>query len=189
MLAMRRETQQWMRTWQSHAGPVPADLPDYLREMRFARRQLATTIAVDLPPDDWRPWLGQLRGVSRVRHGGTAGWVDSTFFDEAAAFAARHGAPAEVLAVIAFRRAVAGWDDAGALAAAAVLIDEETRTQDWIAGDELRDGALVAALRIGQPELVAEWDRLTMRLTQRSAKDLRRRLLAGWVQRGMTPAP
>jgi len=182
MLAMRRETQQWMRTWQSHAGPVPADLPDYLREMRFARRQLATTIAVDLPPDDWRPWLGQLRGVSRVRHGGTAGWVDSTFFDEAAAFAARHGAPAEVLAVIAFRRAVAGWDDAGALAAAAVLIDEETRTQDWIAGDELRDGALVAALRIGQPELVAEWDRLTMRLTQRSAKDLRSRLLAGWVR-------
>lgn len=182
MLAMRRETQQWMRTWQSHAGPVPGDLPEYLREMRFARRQLATTIAVDVPPDDWRPWLAQLRGVSRVRHGGTAGWVDSTFFDEAAAFATRHGAPAEVSAVIAFRRAVQAWDDAAVLAAAAVLIDEETRTRDWIAGDELRDGALVAALRLGRPELVAEWDRLTMRRSQRPANDLRSRLLAGWVR-------
>jgi hypothetical protein len=108
--------------------------------------------------------------------------VDSTFFDEAAAFAARHGAPAEVSAVIAFRKAVQGWDDAGALAAAAVLIDEETRTREWIPGDELRDGALVAALRIGRPELVGEWDRLTMRLTQRPANDLRSRLLAGWVR-------
>lgn len=182
MLAMRRETQQWMRTWQSHAGPVPTDLPDYLREMRFARRQLATAIAVDLPPDDWRPWLGQLRSVSRVRHGGTAGWVDSTFFDEAAAFAARHGAPAEVSAVIAFRKAVQGWDDAAALAAAAILVGEETRTRDWIPGDELRDGALIAALRNGQPELVAEWDRKTSRLSQRPSNDLRSRLLAGWLR-------
>lgn len=182
MLAMRRETQQWMRTWQSHAGPVPTDLPDYLREMRFARRQLATAIAVDLPPDDWRPWLGQLRSVSRVRHGGTAGWVDSTFFDEAAAFAARHGAPAEVSAVIAFRKAVQGWDDAAALAATAILVGEETRTRDWISGDELRDGALIAALRTGQPELVAEWDRKTSRLSQRPSNDLRSRLLAGWLR-------
>jgi spermidine synthase len=184
MLAMRRETQQWMRTWQSHPGPIPADLPEYLREMRFARRQLATSIAVDVPPDDWQPWLGQLRSVSRVRHGGTAGWVDSVFFDEAAAFAARHNAPAEVSAVIAFRRAVQEWDDARVLAAAAVLVNEDTRTADWIAGDELRDGALVAALRSGRPELVAEWDRRTQRLGQRPVNDLRSRMLEGWLRLG-----
>jgi hypothetical protein len=83
--------------------------------------------------------------------------------------------------VIAFRRAVQAWDDAAALQAAAVLVGEGVATSDWIDGDELRDGALVAALRTGRPELVAQWDLLTAKLARRGVNDLRSRLLAGWV--------
>jgi predicted membrane-bound spermidine synthase len=179
---MRRELQQWSRTWQEHPGPVPDDLPPFVIQSRFDVVRWKALLAQNVVPEDWRPWLGQLNVVARARHAGTAGWLDAALFDEASRFAERHGAPAEARAVIAFRRAVQGWDDVAALEAASVLVGGGVATSDWIDGDELRDGALVAALRTGRAELVAQWDLLTAKLARRGVNDLRSRLLAGWVQ-------
>lgn len=181
LLGMRRENQSWIRSWQAHPGPTPADLPGFLHESRFDRLQWEAVLAHDQPPDDWRPWLGQFDRELRARHGGTAGWVDSTFFVEATAFASRHRAPHAVLATIDFRHAVRAWDDAAALVAAAVLVGPGVRTLDWIGGDELHDGVVVAALRLQRPDQVRQWDRLTAQFARRPVNDLRSRLLAGWV--------
>ncbi len=182
LLGMRRELQQWSRTWQRHPGPVPTDLPAFIIQSRFDVLRWRAMLGHDVAPEDWRPWLGQLDAMTRARHGGTAGWVDTLLFDEAAAFAERHGAPPEARAVIAFRRAVQAWDDAAVLESASVLVGEGVFPLDWIDGDALRDGALVAALRMGRSDLVTAWDLRTARLARRATGDLRSRVLAGWVQ-------
>jgi hypothetical protein len=167
---------------------VPTDLPGALHDARYAALAWDAILAHDTPPDDWRPWLSQFRGVMQVRQGGTAGWVDTTRAAAAMAFAVRHAAPPEVVAVLEFRRAVQAWDDVGVLRAAGRLILPGARTLDWIGGDELHDGAVIAALRLGDPADVRAWERRTGPLAQRPATDFRSRLLTGWVRASLAPA-
>lgn len=192
MLGMRRESAQWRRTWQRRAGTLPPDAPGFLHELRYDALAWDAVLAQDTPPADWRPWLAQFQRVAETREGGTAGWVDTTLATEAMGFAVRHGAPPEVLDVLAFRRAVQGWDDVGVLRAAGRLIVPGVRPLEWIGGDELHDGAVIAALRLGDPADVQAWERRTAGLAQRPVTDFRSRLLAGWVSaavRRASPTP
>ncbi len=178
---MRRETQQWIRTWQTALGPVPADLPPFVVQGRFDHLRWNAVMALDQAPDDWRPWLGQLQIEMKARHAGTAGWVDTALVDGAAAFAQRHDAPAVVRDVISFRRAILAWDDAGVIRAASALMLPEIKTLDWVNGDELRDGVMTAAIRLRDPAMVRGWETRTAPLAQRARGDMRSRILAGWI--------
>lgn len=188
MLGMRRESAQWRRTWQRRNAPPPADAPGFLHDLRYDALGWEAVLAHDVPPADWRPWLAQFQRVVQTREGGTAGWVDTTLAAEAMGFAVRHEAPSEVLAVLAFRRAVQGWDDVGALRAAGRLIAPNVHTLEWIGGDELHDGAVIAALRLGDRAEVVAWDRRTAPFAQRASSDFRSRLLSGWIRASAGPA-
>ena len=188
MLGMRRESAQWRRTWQRRNATPPADAPGFLHDLRYDALGWEAMLAHDTPPADWRPWLAQFQRVVQTREGGTAGWVDTTLAAEAMGFAVRHEAPSEVLAVLAFRRAVQGWDAVGALRAAGRLIAPDVRTLEWIGGDELHDGAVIAALRLGDRAEVVAWDRRTAPFAQRASSDFRSRLLAGWIRASAGPA-
>ncbi|MBP9899036.1 MAG: fused MFS/spermidine synthase [Gemmatimonadales bacterium] len=188
MLGMRRESAQWRRTWQRRSAPPPQDAPGFLHDLRYDALGWDAVLAHDAPPADWRPWLAQFQRVVETREGGTAGWVDTTLAANAMGFAVRHGAPPEVLAVLAFRRAVQGWDDVGVLRAAGRLIVPGVRTLEWIGGDELHDGAVIAALRLGDHAEVLAWDRRTAPLARRASSDFRSRLLSGWIRASAGPA-
>jgi predicted membrane-bound spermidine synthase len=129
---------------------------------------------------DWRGWLDAHRRAMEVRHAGIAGAIDSRFFDEADAAASRLGAGADVVAVLAFRRAAQGWDSEATLAAAETL-RRSGAIDRLIDADELRDGAVVMALRSGNPALARTWYLGLASASRRATGDLRTLLLQGWL--------
>jgi hypothetical protein len=126
-----------------------------------------------LPPANWRPWLDAHLAASRVVHGGMAGVVDSSFAMAAEQAAIRLDAPMQVRQVLAFRHAVLGWNAAEALAAAAQLRESGA----LLSADELREGAVVMALRAGDRQLARDWFAYLQGDSDRADNDLRSLLL------------
>jgi hypothetical protein len=108
-----------------------------------------------------------------------AGTADSNFFATADAIARRWHAPVEVLAAIRFRRGVQAWDARLALDAADQLRTSR-RGLELVGFDELRDGAIVMALRDGNAGLATRW--LDAPGSLRAGDDLRSLLLDAWVR-------
>ena len=75
--------------------------------------------------------------------------------------------------VLEFRHAVQRWDAEAALRAASEL----RMAADLLDGDELRDGAVVMALRAGNRPLAQEWFGFLAEATARPEGDLRNLLL------------
>lgn len=138
-------------------------------------------------PVDWKGWLDAQLTALRVRHAGMAGVIDTAFFDAGEAAAIRLGALAEVRVVLDFRRAVQAWDAVTALESADVLrtIGAAPRL---LSPDELRDGAVVMALRAGDVERARQWLVEHVQGSSRSSDDLRSLLLTGWVAEAMSAA-
>ncbi|MES2306773.1 MAG: fused MFS/spermidine synthase [Gemmatimonadota bacterium] len=178
---LRRSAAMWQRSWQS--APAPSDsLPwQYVARSQYAWQAWQQLVAGDAAPADWRPWLQQFLEVATVRHSGTAGWIDSTLWNEAEHFAITHRAPPRALAVLHFRRGVQAWDPETALSAARVLADSATVTDGWIGGEELQDGAVVAAIRMGSRSLAAQWYFRLAGFSQRGPEDLRSMILRAWA--------
>lgn len=173
-----RATDAWVRQ-----GLVFADTVDTHRERAlWTWQEWQRIVRADHSPPAWIPWLEAMAQATRVRHGGLAGVADSTFFADAAAAAVRWNAPGPVQAVIAFRHAVQAWDAPAALAAA-----DKLRTGGimgrLIPFDELRDGAIVMALRTGDFEVAERWLYELSVSSPRASDDLRSLLLDAWVRR------
>jgi hypothetical protein len=143
--------------------------------------------ASPVPPVDWKGWLDAQLSALRVRHAGMAGVIDASFFDAATAAATRLGALAEVHVVLDFRRAVQGWDAEAALEAADVL-QSIGAAHRLMAPDELRDGAVVMALRSGDHARARTWLVQNVQGSSRSPDDLRTLLLTGWVAEALNAA-
>lgn len=186
---LRRSATQWQRTWQVRAGTADTAAAPWIAKNRHDWQAWEAVLAQDAQPADWRPWLQQFQEVAGVRHAGTAGWIDTTMWNSAEAFARRHGAPARALAVLGFRRGVQGWDPAATLTAARVLADSATIALGWIAGDELQDGAVVAAVRMGSRGLAAQWYFRLSRYSSRPMSDMRSMILRTWATRIEAPTP
>lgn len=135
-------------------------------------------------PIDWREWLDAHLAALQVHHAGMAGVIDTAFFDAADAAARRFDAPAAVIATLGFRRAVQGWDAVAALQSAAA-VQADGNPSAWLDPDELRDGAVVMALRHGDVGLAHQWYAALAATSTRGATDLRSLLLSGWLP----PAP
>ena len=83
-------------------------------------------------------------------HSGTAGVVDSAFFHELHAYAARAGAPAEARAGISFLEGIGAWAWPRTVVAAGLLIAADS--VHWIPETLLRDGAMIGHLRLGNAD-------------------------------------
>ncbi|MEP6591407.1 MAG: spermidine synthase [Gemmatimonadota bacterium] len=178
---LRRSSAMFQRTWQSRTAPLDSAAWQNVARARYAWQNWSATLAADQTPADWRPWLQQFNEVALMRHFGTAGWVDSTLYDSAEHFAVKHAAPRRVLAVLHFRRAVQEWDAPAALTAARQMADTAAVGQGWIGGEELQDGAVVAALRMRDHTLAAQWYFRLAGYSSRPLDDMRSLILRAWI--------
>ncbi|MBA2291669.1 MAG: spermidine synthase [Gemmatimonadales bacterium] len=171
-----RATDAWIRD-----GLDDADTVDVYREhARWSWQQWELLTTADRAPVSWARWLDVMNEAASLRHGAVAGSADAGFFARAEAVARRWHAPVEVLAAIRFRKGVRDWDARPALDAADQLRTSQ-RGLALIGFDELRDGAVVMALRDGDAGLATRW--LNAPGSVRPPDDLRSLLLGAWVRR------
>lgn len=112
--------------------------------------QLERLVHGSAPAADWRLWVEQMREAERLVHGGTAGVVDESFYQELRAYAGRANAPAPARAAIAFLHGLASWDFNEASRAGQTLIGARLRdTVDWLPISLVRNGTVVARLQLG----------------------------------------
>ena len=140
------------------------------------------SMAADKTPSDWRIWVQLAGEVDHDRNSGTAGWADSAFYAGLDAFMTRHAAPAAVRDVVAFRHGMAAWNFREASNAADRLLPVAIASRTWIGPDELRDGAVFAALHLREPARARKYLDLLGTYTTRRRDDLRNRLLDSYVR-------
>jgi hypothetical protein len=119
--------------------------------------------------------------VEEVRQGGRAGVADTAFYQAAERYMARHGAPPEARAVLAFRRGIAGWNFREAAAAGDRIVPLTLGKKPWLPPDELRDGLVMAKLHIGDREGARRVFGQLASVSIRPPGDLRSRLLESYV--------
>ena len=139
-------------------------------------------LTADRAPSNWELWLEQANGVDRLRNGGTAGIADEQFYGALVKFMDRHRAPGTARDVVAFRRALAGWNFAEAAAAADRLMPVVLAEHRWISPDELRDGLVMARLHLRDAAGARQALDTLAKFSSRPAGDLRSMLLGAYVQ-------
>ncbi len=180
--------------WQLHALTVGAALRNPSlsvahdtgggRDARDARQrkwELDIGLAAGTPPPDWKRWTNSALEVERYIHAGTAGVADEQYYASLAAFMTRAHAPAQAHQSIAFRHALAVWDFKAASALADSLTPAALALDGWTSTDEVREGGVVAKLRLGDAGGARKlWVKLSPVAT-RSADALRSLLLDSYL--------
>jgi hypothetical protein len=133
-------------------------------------------------PSNWELWIDEAEQVDQLRNGGTAGVEDSVLYRDLERTMDRYRAPGPARDVVAFRRALAGWDFAGAAAAADRLAPVALRERRWITADELRDGIVFAKLHLGDVAGARQALTALAPYSIRKPGDLRSRLLEAYVR-------
>ncbi|MDQ2766680.1 MAG: fused MFS/spermidine synthase [Gemmatimonadota bacterium] len=150
--------------WQLHALTVSAALrhPSIgaaadtaggkdARDARQRQWELQSTLALNTPPPDWKRWTLSALDVERYTHAGSAGVIDQPFYASLDSYMARTHAPAEARQSIGLRRALASWDFKAASALADSLEPKAVALDAWMGVDEIREGGVVAKLKLGDP--------------------------------------
>ncbi|MFL5582886.1 MAG: spermidine synthase [Gemmatimonadaceae bacterium] len=154
--------------------PWTSDLPEAL----FRRSTLDRMTAGNVPPADWERFVHLVLDAEADLHGGTAGAVDESFYAPVLAYMTRAKAPAPAVAAVRFRHGLAAFDWREASAAADLLVAETKARRDWVPPDDLRDGGVVAKLRLGDLDGARRvWEEL-IPFAKRGISDVRTRLLA-----------
>ena len=138
-----------LRAMRTMEPGVAAMLPrsEGLREALYRRDALERMTASMRAPDDWHEYIGAVVEVDKDLHSGTAGVVDSAFFERNRSFAARTGAPAEARAAIEFLQGIGAWDWPRTAVASQALL-ASTDSVEWIPDVLLRNGAAVAYIML-----------------------------------------
>ncbi len=103
------------------------------------------------PPPSWRYWVRLALDVEEAIHGGTSGVADDGFYQPLFAYMKAQDAPPIAMAAIDFRYGLATWDFHRMARAAEILADSAGSDLEWVKPAELRDGAVVALLAVGDP--------------------------------------
>jgi predicted membrane-bound spermidine synthase len=119
--------------------------------MHFRQRSLEAYFASKLAPSDWYHFVTLALDVERDVHGGAAGVADESFYGPLFSYMKAVKAPAGAVAAISYSYALAKWDWHRALAAGDTLMRQYSDTTEWVPVDFLRDGLIVAQLRLGDP--------------------------------------
>jgi hypothetical protein len=124
---------------------LPRD--DELRAALYRADQLDRVMAIARPPADWHAWLDAVLEVDADLHSGTAGVVESAWFDRLRRFTQGTAAPLEARAGVDFLHGIGSWNWAeAAVAARALMASRDTAT--WIPDVLLRNGAAVAFTKL-----------------------------------------
>ena len=129
----------------SITGHIPRD--GDLRHALYRVDRLERLSSGTKPPADWSVWMKDVVSVDEDLHAGTAGVVDSAFFNRIRSFAARTGAPFEARAGIDFLQGIGAWNWPQAVVAAEALI-ASADTVEWIPDVLLRNGAAVGYIML-----------------------------------------
>ena len=168
-----------MRNGDPRAGVTARDAAE-----RFRAFEIET--ANGRAPADWRAWVRAFSQVNILAHGGRTGVADTAFIARVEGYLARHRAPAEARASVAFAKGVASWDDRMAAAAADPLIRAAVQNDHWVDPDYLRDGAVMAMLRAGDRGAARDAFRALAIYSTRAPNDLKNKLLLSYVLDGST---
>jgi hypothetical protein len=150
-------------------------------------RAVDRLLASGTPPVDWHVWVDAVRQAEETRAGGTAGVADTAFYGRATRFLVAQKAPDEARASIAFLHGLASWDFAEASRASKTLLGAVSRGDHWLPPDLLREGAVIALLRSGEPAAARDAYILLAPASSRSPNDVRPQLAAAWIQAALAP--
>jgi predicted membrane-bound spermidine synthase len=162
---------------------LPGGETAWVRDAIYRRAAFEAILASGRAPADWHRFVAHAYDVEGELHGGTAGVADSAFYGRLFAYLDAARAPAGVRASIAFFHGLAAYDFAQAADAAEVLVSALRRNDQWIRPHVLHDGAVVAAIRLGDAPRAARLLRATAKGAERSRTDLRSELFTSWIAR------
>jgi hypothetical protein len=148
---------------------------------RARKQSLDATMASGKPPVDWHAWVELVANVEQAMHGGMAGVADTAFYAGLRAYLSRMNAPAEPRAAVDFLHGLAVWDYAEASRATDVLLRAAAKGDIWLDPDLLRDGAVIAKVRVGDRAAAAAAFRMLIAKSSRGITDLRTRLLYAYI--------
>jgi hypothetical protein len=180
--------------WQLHALTVGAALrnpwlvaaPDTAggKDVRDARQrhwELYSTLASGAPPPDWKRWTTSALDVERYIHAGTAGVTDESYYALLALYMARTHAPDRARQSIAMRHALASWDFKAASALADSLAPAALTYDAWMSADEIREGGMIAKLKLGDPLAARRFWVSLSHAASRPAESIRSLLLDAYL--------
>ncbi|MEX2152022.1 MAG: fused MFS/spermidine synthase [Gemmatimonadaceae bacterium] len=98
-------------------------------------------------PADWHAWMQAVLAVDEDLHSGTAGVVDTAFFQRMRGFVAATAGPLEARAAIEFLEGIGSWNWPQAAVASKALISS-TDSISWIPDALLRNGAAVSYIKL-----------------------------------------
>jgi len=159
---------------------VVAQLPrdEDLRAALYRVDDLERLSTSSRPPADWHSWMDAVVQVDADLHSGTAGVVDSGFFDKIRRFAAAQGAPAEARAGIEFLQGIGAWNWPQAAVASKTLISSADSVE-WIPTLLLRNGAAVSYVMLADTAGAAD---VLRTFAKRTPDDrIRERLIASYL--------
>ena len=164
-------------------GALSDTLPEspVYTEMRFRQSTLEAFYASNAPPVSWPSFIELALGVENDVHGGTAGVADEKFYESLYRYLRVAKAPPEAVAAIGYAHAIASWDWEGMLAPGETLFHALEAGSQWVSPDLLRDGLVVAKLRLGDPLAARQaYDDLA-KYSRRQRQALRSLLLESYV--------
>jgi hypothetical protein len=112
-------------------------------------RGLERLLASNEAPVDWRVFVASVVEVEAARAGAASGVADEAYFARVRAYVARHAAPEPVSSSVDFIHGLASWNFGEAVRASAVLLPLAERGEHWLSPHVLREGTVVAHLRLG----------------------------------------
>ncbi|MBV9879430.1 MAG: fused MFS/spermidine synthase [Gemmatirosa sp.] len=152
-----------------------------LRDALYRRAAYENVLATGRPPVDWTRFMAHALDVVDDLHGGTAGVADSALFARLFTYLQATGAPSGAVHAAHFAHGVAAWDWPETATAAEWLAEAQRRGEVWVRPAMLHDGAVVAALRLGDPARATRLFTATAPYAGRAGDDLRSFLLPAWI--------
>ena len=144
-------------------------------------RSVDRLIASNTAPVDWHVWAAAVREDEELRGGGTAGVADSVYFSAVDAYMNAQNAPTEARATVAFLHGMAAWNFVEAWRASELLVPLAAKGDHWMPVDELREGAVLARLALGDVVGARRVLKVMAPMSARDANDVRPQLLDAWI--------
>jgi hypothetical protein len=107
--------------------------------------------------------------------------ADDAFYAPLLAYMMAVRAPSEAIAAITYSRALASWDWPRVIVAGDTLTRAYLTGVDWVPADMLRDGVVVAQLRLGDPIAARRTAAMLARFSARDPESLRSMLLESYL--------
>jgi spermidine synthase len=144
-------------------------------------RSVDRLLASNAAPVDWHVWAAAVREAEELRGGGTAGVADSAFFARVDAYMMAQNPPVEARATVAFLHGLAAWDFVQAWRASELLVPLAAKGDHWMPADELREGAVMARLVLGDVTGARRVLKVMGPVSGRDPNDVRPQLLDAWI--------